>query len=81
MLVAVGPETTVIAAQAVYDREELVAQKSVEPLSPEEGKATPASARISRRFGPRDGLLQPQPPEVEGVRGLAPGSVMTVGTR
>ena len=58
---AAGP--VIIAAQAVYDRDELEAAASVEPLAPDEAAATTASALAIRALEPSRVLFSHDPRE------------------
>lgn len=61
VVVGMGSTVEVIAAQAVYDSEELEAEQSAEPLSPEEAEATSGSARKIKALRPTAVLFSHDP--------------------
>jgi glyoxylase-like metal-dependent hydrolase (beta-lactamase superfamily II) len=71
VITASGPALDVIAAQAVYDTDELTAESSIEPLPADEADATTASARMIKRLRPRNVYFSHDP---RVWRGSAAGS-------
>jgi len=69
VVTASGSALDVIAAQAVYDTDELTAEASIEPLSADEAEATTASARMIKRLRPRNVYFSHDPRVWRGPSG------------
>jgi glyoxylase-like metal-dependent hydrolase (beta-lactamase superfamily II) len=74
VITASGPAIDVVAAQAVYDTDELTSGASTEPLPADEAEATMASARRIKRLRPRNVYFSHDPRVWRGsARGSATG--------